>query len=57
MITEEDLYILGYRVKTRLTDKTESIDFVHQDFDSRPYLVNLDEGKIHIVYPTNYNMV
>ena len=53
MITEWNLYDLGYQIKTRLTDLSRSTDFIHKDFDNRPYLVNLADGEIHIVHPTN----
>ena len=56
MITEMDLYRLGYRIKMRLTDTDRSIDFKHEDFENRSYLINLRKGGIHIVYPTNKSM-
>ena len=54
MITETDLINMGYIVKTRLTDKEKTVDFKHPDSKNRPYLVNLNEGEINIVYPNNY---
>lgn len=52
MITEYDLYKLGYRISMRLTDKDHTIDFIHAE-KNREYLVNLDRGEINIVYPNS----
>lgn len=55
MITQQDLYELGYEVKTHLkTGKRKSIDFRVANVDSSPYLVNLsEEGCINVVFPIN----
>ena len=53
MITEINLFELGYRVKTRLTGGSESTDYIYKDFEKKPYLVHLDNGEIFIVHPTN----
>ena len=53
MITEINLFESGYRVKTRLTDGSRSTDYIYKDFETRPYLVNLDDGEIFIIHPTN----
>jgi hypothetical protein len=51
MIDKTHLQTLGYRIKTRELFNG-STDYVHQEVN-RTYLVNFDNGKVHIVFPTN----
>ncbi len=55
MITKQDLYKLGYEVKTELEmSKRKSTDFRVADVESSPYLVNLsEEGCVRVDFPLN----
>jgi len=54
MITEENLFNFGYRIKTRSTTPPLSVLFIHFEFDSkRTYWVSLEEGEVTIHYPNN----
>lgn len=53
MITENQLFKLGYEVKTGLIDG--SIDFRISDSESSPYLVNLQDGSVRIDFGNNVN--
>lgn len=51
MITKEQLYGLGYEVKTNVIDG--STDFRISGSESSPYLVNLKDGSIRIIFGIN----
>jgi len=55
MITKQDLYQLGYEVKTELEmAKRKSTDFRIANIESSPYLVNLsEEGCVSVNFPLN----
>lgn len=51
MITKEQLYGLGYEVKTNVIGG--STDFRISGSESSPYLVNLKDGSIRIIFGIN----
>ena len=51
MITEDNLFNLGYRIKTRSTTPPLSVLFSHLEFFSkRTYWLSLEEGEATIHY-------
>lgn len=54
MITKNQIISLGYTVKPENIDMYDgSTDFKYVEMEIRPYLVNLREGIITIVFPIN----
>jgi len=51
MITKEQLYELGFEVKSNLLDG--STDFRISGSESSTYLVNLNDGSIRIIFDNN----
>jgi hypothetical protein len=47
MIKREQIIQLGYNSKTKGIKDDE--DFKHNDFEERPYLINLNKGVIQII--------
>lgn len=50
MITELDLVKLGYNRPNKLLNG--STDYRHSESDERPYMINLKEGIIQVIFPT-----
>ena len=46
MITEYQLQSIGYYEKSKLINNSR--DFRHNDFENRPYLVNINEGLVRV---------
>jgi hypothetical protein len=51
MITQSDLYNLGYFVRMDMSDGSK--DFKHNDSEARLYLINLKNGRITIEHSLN----
>lgn len=47
MIKREQIIQLGYNSKTKGIKNDE--DFIHEDFENRTYLINLNKGVIQII--------